>query len=100
MITVATGLLVVGLLAAGVPATARLALWPFASAAAVTWLQVVRRFCVRFGSLGVENFGPIGPMAPVDPRNRTADRRQAIGMILEGAVIGLGVTLLFVLLPA
>lgn len=97
--TIVAALLAAILVAAGVPPVARLALWPFASAAGVTWLQVVRKFCVRFGALGVENFGAVGPTAPVDARTRAADRRQAIEMIVEGALIGLGVAFVLVLLP-
>ena len=82
-----------------VPAVARLLIWPLASAAAVTWLQVIRRFCVAFGALGLENFGRLGGQAPVDPSSRAADRRRAFELILEGALIGLAVALALAALP-
>lgn len=97
--TIATIALAVLLVALGAPRVDRLVAWPLATAAAVTWLQVVHRFCVRFGALGVENFGRIGGEVRVDPTIRAADRRQALRLILEGAVMGLIATLALVILP-
>lgn len=76
-----------------VPPLARLLLWPLATAVGVTWLQVVNRFCVAFGALGLENFGGLGQQVGVDPGERAADRRRALLMILEGGLIGLALTL-------
>jgi hypothetical protein len=97
MVTVVVG---VGLVATHAPAVARLVMWPLATAATVTWLQVVRRFCVRFGALGLENFGRLGSEQRVDPRTRAADARRAAEMILEGIVVGVLVTAAFLWLPA
>ena len=91
--------LAVVLVAMGVSHIARIALWPFAAATVVTWLQVIRRFCVRFGALGVENFGTLGRTAPVDERARSADRRRALELVAQGAVFGLAATVTFVVLP-
>lgn len=98
--TVATVGLALWLVAIGAPRVDRLVLWPLASAAAVTWLQVFHRFCVRFGAFGVENFGRLGAEVPVDPATRAADRRQAARLILEGSFAGLVATLALVILPA
>ena len=75
---------------------ARLLLWPVATGVAVTWLQVVHRFCVAFGALGLENFGRLGAQVEVDAAERAADRRRALHVIAEGAVIGLALTLVVV----
>ena len=80
----------------GVPPLARLLLWPIAAAVGVTWLQVVHRFCVAFGALGLENFGRLGDQVGVDPAERAADRRRAFQVIVEGALIGLALTLVVV----
>ena len=96
-VTIVVGAL---LIASGAPHIARLVIWPFTAAAAVSWLQVVRRFCVRFGAIGVQNFGRLGEVTPVDRASRAADRRQAITMIAEGALVGLAVTIAFVGFPA
>ena len=82
-----------------VPAAARLLLWPLATAAAVTWLQVVHRFCVAFGALGLENFGRLGGHQQVDREQRATDRRRALQLVLEGSLIGLVVTLAVVAIP-
>ena len=81
-----------------VPPLARLLLWPVATAVGVTWLQVFNRFCVAFGALGLENFGRLGEQVGVDAEERAADRRRALTMIVEGALIGLALTLAVVAL--
>ena len=102
-IAVATTVVAVVFVAAGVllhlPAVVRLALWPIASAAAVTWLQVIHRFCVRFGALGVENFGAIGRLTPVDEAARRQDRRLAAELIAQGLGVGLVAAVVFAFLP-
>lgn len=75
------------------PGAVRFLLWPLATAAAVTWLQVIHRFCVAFGALGLENFGRLGEQHGVEAAIRAADRRRAFQLILEGGLIGLVVTL-------
>ncbi|MEZ0241228.1 MAG: hypothetical protein ACAH65_10560 [Chloroflexota bacterium] len=87
------------LIALHVPQPARLLIWPLAAAAAVTWLQVVNRFCVAFGSLGLQNFGRLGAESRVEPHLRAADRRRALQMILEGGLIGLVVALALAAIP-
>jgi hypothetical protein len=99
-VSVVTALAAAGLVALDLPAVARLLLWPLATAAAITWLQVIHRFCVAFGALGLENLGRLGEQHAVDPPIRAADRRRALQLILEGALIGLVVTLVVVAIPA
>jgi len=89
-----------GIVLADLPQLARLALFPFAAAASVNWLQVFRKFCVAFGAAGVLNFGALGSAAAVaDAEARAADRRVALRMVLEGSAYGLLVTLGFWILP-
>ena len=97
--TLATAVVAIAMVALHVPAPARLLLWPLATAAAVTWLQVVHRFCVAFGALGLENFGRLGGEHHVDPAIRAGDRRRAFQLILEGGLIGLVVALAVVAIP-
>jgi hypothetical protein len=99
-LTIATVAIGSALVAVGAPHDARILILPFASGAGVTWLQVLRRFCVRFGAMGVENFGVIGEETPVDRAVRAADARQAAAMVIEGVLIGLVLTLAFLGLPA
>jgi hypothetical protein len=96
---VVTLVVALGLIASGAPHLARAIAWPLTTSAAVTWLQVARRVCVRFGATGVENFGSLGNETPVDPRTLVADRRRAIEIILEGTLIGLLATVALVGAP-
>jgi hypothetical protein len=89
----------VALVALDVSAAARLAIFPFATAAAITWLQVVHRFCVAFAALGIQNFGAIGEQDQANPQMRAVDRRRLAQLVLEGSAIGAAVTLLFVAIP-
>ncbi len=94
--TVMTGIVAVLILALGLPSGARLALLPFATATAITWLQVTRQFCVAFGAVGLRNFGALGgETAVADRAARTADRRMTLRMILEGLLYGALITLAF-----
>jgi len=97
--TALTAVVAVALVAVHAPALSRLLIWPFAAGTAVSWLQVVHRFCVAFGALGLENFGRLGQEVHVDERQRALDRRRAFQLILEGALIGLVVALLLVAIP-
>lgn len=92
-------LVAVALLALHVPTPARLALFPFATAAAITWLQVVHRFCVAFGAFGIENFGALGEEEKADAAMRAVDRRRVAQLVLEGSAIGAATTLLLVIVP-
>lgn len=98
--TVGTVVLAAALLVLGVPAAVRILIFPLVAGTAVAWLQVTRRFCVAYAAAGVRNFGPLGAVATVvDVGARREDRRTALGMVLQGIVIGFLITLAFVLLP-
>jgi hypothetical protein len=89
----------IALVALDVPPPARLAIFPFATGAAITWLQVVHRFCVAFAAFGIENFGSRSEVTKVDPALRSADRARLAQLVLEGSAIGAAVTLLLLALP-
>lgn len=99
MFTGVAAAIAVALVALHVPPVVRLSIFPFAAGAAVTWLQVVHRFCVAFGALGVENFGRLGQEHGVDPGQRAADRRRAAQLIFEGSLIGAVVAFALAVLP-
>lgn len=97
--TVVAAIVAAAMVILDVPASGRLVLFPFATGAAINWLQVVHRFCVAFGAVGIENLGPIGSEVPVDPAQRAADRRRVVQIVLEGALIGVVATLALVAIP-
>jgi len=98
-LSIATAIVGVAVVASDVPHPVRLMVWPFAAAAGVTWLQVIRRFCVRFGVGGLENFGRLGQERRVAAGQLAADRRRALELIGEGCLLGLLVTLAVVAIP-
>lgn len=101
VMTVVTALVAIALVAGGASVPARALLFPLAAGAAITWLQVVRRFCVAFGMVGIRNFGSLGAAESVGEREaRMADRRAAIRLIAEGSLYGLLITAALMLLPA
>src|SRR6187551_1480326 len=74
----ATGGLLAGLIAIDAPPVTRLIVAVPATVAASGYLQARLRFCAGFGSLGVFNFGPVGPTQQVDdPEARRLDRMRA-----------------------
>lgn len=95
--TVVAAIVAVALVAFDVPPAGRLVMFPFATGAAINWLQVVHRFCVAFGAVGIENFGPIGSEVHVDPAQQAADRRRVAQLVLEGSLIGAVTTLALLL---
>ncbi|HEY2916836.1 MAG TPA: hypothetical protein VGI98_06440 [Candidatus Limnocylindrales bacterium] len=99
VLTIASIALAALLVASGIPHLFRIALWPLTAGAAVTWLQVARRFCVRFGLTGVENFGPLGEERQVAPEQLEVDQRRARELIGEGILAGLLAAVAFVNLP-
>jgi hypothetical protein len=100
LLTIVTGLVIAAVLAADVPTLGRLVVFPFGAAVGVTWLQVLRKFCVHFGTFGLENFGDLGDEHRVAPEIRWADLRQSMEMLLEGLLFGLLVTVAVLQLPS
>ena len=84
--------LFVALVAIDAPAPLRLLVAIPAAGAASGYLQAHLKFCAGFGSRGVFNFGPVGPMETVaDPEDRARDRRRASQIALASLAIGLAI---------
>jgi hypothetical protein len=98
-ITATTVGIALALLALDTSPLARLAIWPFAGGAAIAWLQVVHRFCVRFGIGGIQNLGELGDERPVERGFLEADRWRSWQLIGQGLLIGLVVAVVFANLP-
>lgn len=99
VLTSASILAAVVLVASGVPHPFRIGIWPLTAAAGVTWLQVLRRFCVRFGLGGLENFGALGQERHVAAQAIRDDQRRALQLISEGVIAGLLAAVALVTLP-
>jgi hypothetical protein len=97
---VATLALLAVLVAIGAPPLVRLLLGMPAILAASGYLQAWFRFCAGFGSRGIFNFGPVGPVETVpDADARARDRYRASQIGLGSLAIGVGVAIAAVLLP-
>ena len=95
-----TLLLLVAMVAMGVPPLVRLFLFIPAAGAASGYLQAWLKFCAGFGRLGVYNFGRLGSTeAVVDEAARARDRRRSNQIGLASVLIGLAVAVVAVLLP-
>jgi hypothetical protein len=97
---VATVLLLVALVALGLPSVTRLLLCLSAAVSAAGYLQAWLKFCAAYGSLGVFNFGVAGrTQQVVDAEARRRDRRRALQISLASLLIGITVGLAAFLLP-
>lgn len=67
----------------------------------IGWYQSRRKFCLAFGLMGVFNFGNLGEVSRVqDPAQRSADRAQALKMLVQASAVAAVFTLVFTLVPA
>lgn len=98
--TAATVVVLVALVAIDAPPLARAIAAVPAALAASGYLQARLKFCAGFGSRGVFNFGPLGPVEVVaDPEARAPDRARAREIGLASLAVGVGVGMVAVLLP-
>ena len=100
-----SGLLFAGITAAitlsgDSPKSARWAVFVPLLVAAIGWIQSRRKFCLAYGFLGTFNFGGLGQLSRVaDPIAKKADRKTALTILLQSALLALGLTLATFLLP-
>jgi hypothetical protein len=88
------------LVAIGAPHLVRLIVALPAAGAASGYLQAWLRFCAGFGSRGVFNFGPVGPMEPVvDPEARRRDRIRSMQIGLASLAVGVVAGIVAAMLP-
>lgn len=97
---IATVVLFVALVAIGAPHWLRFIVALPAAAAAAGYIQAQMRFCIAFGSLGVFNFGELGPREQVVDRDaRARDRMRAVQLMAACAGVGVAVGIVAVLVP-
>jgi hypothetical protein len=88
------------LIATGAPHWTRLVLILPAGGSASGYLQAFLHFCAGFGSRGVYNFGPVGPVEEVaDPLARARDRARSVQIGIAALATGVVVAVVAVLLP-
>jgi len=67
---------------------------------AIGFVQSRKKFCLAYGFLGTFNFGGLGQISRVaDPISKKADRKTALLILLQSALLALGLTLIVYVLP-
>lgn len=80
--------------------TARLGIFFPLLVSAIGFIQARNKFCLAYGLAGTFNFGKIGDMERVfDAESKKSDRRKAIAILIQAALIAGFATALFVSLP-
>lgn len=67
---------------------------------AIGFIQARSKFCLAYGLAGTFNFGKIGDMERVfDADSKKSDRKKALSILMQSAIIAFVLTAVFVALP-
>lgn len=89
-----------GLTAAGATQSARFTLFVPLLVFSIGFVQSRKRFCLAYGLMGTFNLGKLGDLTRVQsPEDRKADRKTAIGILLQSAALAAVLTLALVAIP-
>lgn len=67
---------------------------------AIGFIQARNKFCLAYGLAGTFNFGKMGDMERVfDAESKRTDRKKALAILFQAAIIAGVVTAIFVSLP-
>jgi hypothetical protein len=89
-----------GLLAADLPNSARWSLFAPLMIFSVGFIQSRKKFCLAYGLMGTFNLGKLGDITRVQSEeDRKADRKTAISIFLQSALLAVSLTVFFVILP-
>lgn len=89
-----------GLVASGTANSARWSLFAPLMIFSVGFIQSRKKFCLAYGLMGTFNLGKLGDITRVQSaEDRKADRKTALTIFAQSALLALALTALFVLLP-
>ncbi|MBM3743408.1 MAG: hypothetical protein FJW46_03795 [Actinobacteria bacterium] len=89
-----------GLIAAGANQNARFSLFVPLLVFSIGFIQSRKRFCLAYGLMGTFNLGKLGDLTRVQsPEDRKADRKTALGVLLQSAALAAVLTLVLVAIP-
>jgi len=95
-----TGSTLAGLIGTNSPASARWGLFVPLMVFSVGFIQSRKKFCLAYGLMGTFNLGKLGDISRVQSADdRKADRKTALTIFAQSALLALGLSALFVLLP-
>ncbi len=67
---------------------------------AVGFIQARKKFCLAYGLAGTFNFGKLGSITKVQSeQDKKADRKTAINIFVQSALLAAAITLVFFALP-
>ncbi|MEY4105335.1 MAG: hypothetical protein RLZZ478_698 [Actinomycetota bacterium] len=67
----------------------------------VGYVQSRKKFCMAYGFAGSFNLGKLGELARVsDPADRAADRKMALRILLEAALLAIALTAAYILVSS
>jgi len=68
---------------------------------ATGYIQSRRKFCMAYGFSGAFNLGRLGELSRVqDPADRAADRKTALSILGQAALLAVALTLLYLVISA
>ena len=89
-----------GLVAADTANSTRWSLFAPLMVFSVGFIQSRKKFCLAYGLMGTFNLGKLGDITRVQSaEDRKADRKTALTIFAQSALLALGLSALFVLLP-
>ncbi len=66
----------------------------------IGWVQSRKKFCLAYGLMGTFNLGKLGDISRVQsPEDRKADRKTALTILAQSALLALVLTATLVALP-
>lgn len=89
-----------GLVGSDAPASARWGLFVPLLVFSVGFIQSRKKFCLAYGFMGTFNLGKLGDLSRVQsPEDRKVDRKTALTILVQAALLALILTAIFVILP-
>jgi len=95
-----TGSTLAGLIGTNSPASARWGLFVPLMVFSVGFIQSRKKFCLAYGLMGTFNLGKLGDISRVQSaEDRKADRKTALTILAQSALMALALTAILVVLP-
>jgi hypothetical protein len=95
-----TGSTLAGLIGTNSPASARWGLLVPLMVFSVGFIQSRKKFCLAYGLMGTFNLGKLGDISRVQSaEDRKADRKTALTILAQAALMALTLTAILVVLP-
>lgn len=95
-----TGSTLAGLIGSDAPSSARWGLFVPLMVFSIGFVQSRKKFCLAYGLMGTFNLGKLGDISRVQSADdRRADRKTALTILAQSAILALVLTALFVILP-